>query len=276
MRLNPLQHSMSEKRFLGHTIPAGTGGVASLHRALDVLCDHPNVAPFISRQLIQRLITHNPSAGYVARVATIFNDDGTGTRGNLQAVVKAILLDDAARFPDLASATWGKVREPILRFSGWARAFSARSTNGKWAMPDTTDSTQRLGQSPMRAPSVFNFFRPGYTPAGSPIAARDLVAPELQITNEISVTGYLNFVAIYVDRGWEDLQTAYTAEVAIAHDPSALVARIVLLLAGDAFNRDIAASIAQAVQTIPVQRRLDRVRAAITLVVATPAYLVQR
>lgn len=276
MALNPALHSMAEKRFLGATIPAGTGGVASLNKALDVLCAHPNVGPFIGTQLIQRLVTSNPSPAYVGRVAAVFADDGRGRRGNLRAVVRAILLDREARFPDLASPTWGKVREPIVRFAAWARAFGATSNNGKWAMPDTTDNTIRLAQSPMRSASVFNFFRPRYTPPGSPIAARGMVAPELQITDETSVAGYLNFVAIYVDRGWEDLQTSYAAEAAIAGDTQALVDRIVLLMAGDVFDRDTAAAIAQAVATIPAGRPLDRVRAAITLVAATPDYLVQR
>jgi uncharacterized protein (DUF1800 family) len=226
--------------------------------------------------LIQRLVTSNPSPAYVGRVAAVYADDGRGRRGNLRAVVRAVLLDREARFPDLDSPTWGKVREPIVRFAAWARAFGAKSTNGQWAMPDTTDNTIRLAQSPMRSASVFNFFRPRFTPAGSPIAERGLVAPELQITDETSVAGYLNFVAIYVDRGWEDLQTSYTAEVAVANDPRALVDRIVLLLAGDVFNRDTASAIAQAVSAIPAERPRDRVRAAITLVVATPDYLVQR
>ena len=102
------------------------------------------------------------------------------------------------------------------------------------------------------------------------------MAPELQITDETSIAGYLNFLAIYVDRGWEDLQTAYTPEIALAKDPEALVARVVLLLAGDAFSARTAATIAKAVATLPPDRPRDRVRAAIMLVAATPEYLVQK
>ncbi|ARP95732.1 DUF1800 domain-containing protein [Bordetella genomosp. 13] len=276
MALDRAQHSMSEKRFLGTVIPAGTDGHRSLAIAMDVLSAHPNVGPFIGRQLIQRLVTSNPSPAYVARVAAVFDDDGTGARGNLRAVVRAILLDREARFPDLASPTWGKVREPIVRFAAWARAFGAQSTNGKWTMPDTTDNTIRLAQSPMRSASVFNFFRPQYVPPATPLAERRLAAPELQITDETSIAGYLNFLEIYVDRGWEDLQTRYAAEVAVAHDPAALVARVVLLLAGDAFSAQTATLIAQAVATLPPDRPLDRVRATIMLVAATPEYLVQK
>ena len=276
MALNNALHSMSEKRFLGAVIPAGTDGRLSLQKAMDVICAHPNVGPFIGMQLIQRLVTSNPSPAYVRRVSAVFDDDGSGARGNLKAVLRAILLDPEARNPNLNNPTWGKVREPILRFSGWARAFGATSVNGAWAMPDTTDNTIRLAQSPMRSATVFNFFRPRYTPPVTELAKRHLVAPELQITDETSIAGYLNFLAIYADRGWEDLQTHYTPEIALAKDPSALVARVVLLLAGDAFSARTAEAIAEAVATVPANRPRDRVRAAILLVAASPEYLVQK
>lgn len=276
MALTPAEHSTSEKRFLGTAIAAGTDANLSMKQALDTLANHPNVGPFIGRQLIQRLVCSNPSPAYIGRVSAVFADDGKGVRGNLGAVLRAILLDPEARQADARDPAWGKIREPILRFSGWARAFGARSSNGAWSLPDTSDSTVRLGQSPMRAPSVFNFFRPHYAPPASPIAAAGLVAPELQITDETSVAGYLNFVGIYVDRGWEDVQTDYAAEVKLAGDPAALLAHIALLLAGDGIGQATLDSIAQAVATIPAERPRDRVRAAITLVVATPEYLVQK
>ncbi len=276
MALNNALHSLAEKRFLGAVVPAGTDGHLSLKRAMEVISAHPNVGPFIGTQLIQRLVTSNPSRAYVARVSAAFDDDGNGQRGNLKAVVRAILLDPEARQPDLAAPGWGKVREPILRFSAWARAFGATSTNGAWAMPDTTDNTIRLAQSPMRSATVFNFFRPRYVPPVTELARQHLVAPELQITDETSIAGYLNFLAIYVDRGWEDLQTPYTAEIALAPDPAALVARVVLLLAGDAYSAATADAITTAVATIPAGRPRDRVRAAIMLVAASPEYLVQK
>ncbi|WMD20474.1 DUF1800 domain-containing protein [Achromobacter seleniivolatilans] len=276
MALNNALHSMAEKRFLGTVVPAGTDGHLSLKRAMDAICAHPNVGPFIGIQLIQRLVTSNPSPAYVSRVSAVFDDDGDGVRGNMKAVVRAILLDREARNPDLNAPSWGKIREPILRFSGWARAFGATSTNGAWAMPDTTDNTIRLAQSPMRSATVFNFFRPRYTPPVTELANRHLVAPELQITDETSIAGYLNFLAIYADRGWEDLQTSYAPEIALAQNPQALVARVVLLLAGDAFSAQTAESIAQAVGTLPASRPRDRVRAAVMLVASTPEYLVQK
>ena len=102
-----------------------------LEQALDSIFYHPNVGPFICRQLIQRLVMSNPSRDYVYRVTQVFNDDGTGTRGNMQAVVKAILLDYEARSPDLLSEpTYGKQREPLLKITGVARALPSPAANG--------------------------------------------------------------------------------------------------------------------------------------------------
>ena len=154
MKLDPRCISMAEKRFLGVVIPAGTGGPQSLALAMDAISAHPNVGPFIGAQLIQRLVASNPSPAYVARVAAVFADDGLRARGNLKAVTRAVLLDPEARFPDLASPHWGKVREPILRFSGWARPSRALEQR-RLGHADTSDNTIRLAQSPMRAPSVF-------------------------------------------------------------------------------------------------------------------------
>ena len=134
----------------------------------------------------------------------------------------------------------------------------------------------QLAQALFGPSQMINFFRPRYTPPVTELARRHLVAPELQITDETSIAGYLNFLAIYADRGWEDLQTTYAPEVALAHDPQALVARVVLLLAGDAFSAQTAGAIADAVATLPASRPRDRVRAAILLVAATPEYLVQK
>ena len=187
------RHELGAKTFLGITIPAGTAGAASLTQALDGIFAHPNVAPFVGRQLIRRLVCSNPGAAYVARVATVFNDDGSGVKGNLKAVLKAILLDAEARdAAQLDDPDFGKLREPMLRFAAWARAFNASSASDAWAIGNTSDLATRLGQSPLRSPSVFNFFRPGYVPPNSSIAGASLVAPEFQITNESSVVGYLN------------------------------------------------------------------------------------
>ncbi|MEO0501213.1 MAG: DUF1800 family protein, partial [Pseudomonadota bacterium] len=165
-------HADTETSFLGTTVPAGTDAPNSLRIALDTLFTHPNVGPFFAKQMIQRLVTSNPSPAYVERVASVFNDNGQGERGDMGATFKAILLDQEALNPNrLADPSFGKVREPMLRLIQWGRTFKANSPSGEWLVADLSDSATRLGQSPMRSPSVFNFYRPGYVPPNTAIAA---------------------------------------------------------------------------------------------------------
>jgi uncharacterized protein (DUF1800 family) len=126
MVINANFHESGAKSFLGTTIPAGTGGAESLRIALDAIFAHPNVAPFIGKQLIQRLVTSNPSPAYVSRISAVFENNGSGVRGDLRAVVRAILLDFEAR-GDPATPSFGKLRTPVQRLTGWARAFGANS-----------------------------------------------------------------------------------------------------------------------------------------------------
>ena len=224
------RYETGAKTFLGTTIPAGTDATTCLSMALDTIFGHQNTAPFFSRQLIQRLVTSNPSPAYVARIAAVFADDGTGTRGNLQAVIRALLLDDEARSPaDLT--TYGKLREPILRFTGWARAYSVTSTSGLWAVGDTSDAAKGFAQSPLRSPSVFNFFRPGYVPPNTALDVNELEAPEFQIANESSVVGCINYMQRAVAGSVADLTPDYTALLAIADDATALLTELNLVLA---------------------------------------------
>lgn len=279
--VNAGQHETGAKSFLGATIAAGTDGTASLKQALDAIFAHPNVAPFVSRQLIQRLVTSNPSAGYVQRIGAVFENNGQGTRGDLKAVVRAILLDGEARDDaGLANAGFGKLREPIMRFTGWARAFGAASASDGWAIGDTSSATTRLGQSPGRAQSVFNFFRPGYTPPNTAIAAQGLVAPELQITNELSVVGYLNFMqGAIAGAGVGDVRADYTAILAKAGDAGALVDEVNLLLAAGQLSAPTVATIRGAVESLPVTATngsLARVYIAIQLTLAAPEFIVQK
>ncbi len=266
------------KTFLGTTIPAGTDPTVGLTMALDTIFAHPNVAPFTSRQLIQRLVTSNPSPAYVARVATVFKNDGSGVKGNLKAVIKAILLDDEARNASIASgASAGKLREPMLRFIAWARAWSVASPSDTWAIGNTTDASTRLGQSPLRSGSVFNFFRPGYVPPNSAIATAGLVAPEFQITNESSVVGAVNFMQRAISGGQGDLAADYSSLLALADDAVALVAEINLVLAANQLGAATTATISNAVATMPSgtdPTRLKRIYASLTLAVAAPDFVV--
>ena len=165
----------------------GTAGLADVDAAVGNLFNHPNVGPFLARHLIQRLITSNPSPEYVGRVAAAFNNNGSGVRGDMQAVVKAVLLDIEARDPAMMELpAWGKLREPFLRVVNFARAFNAASTSGHYPLDQF--NTDHL-QEPMNSPSVFNFFLPAHSPPG-PVTQAGLVAPEFQIINaSTAITG---------------------------------------------------------------------------------------
>lgn len=288
MILYPGMHAPEEKRFLGAVVPAGTDGQTSLRVALDTLAAHPNVAPFISRQLIQRLVTSNPSPAYVRDVAQVFNATG----GDLKAVVKALLLHAEARTP---SATGGKVREPLLRMTAYLRAFNARSDGGHWRLGNTDDPGSKLGQSVLRSPSVFNFYRPGYVPPGSAAAGAGLVAPELQIAHETSAAGYVNYLRSAVFSGVgvvngapynrADVQPDYSGELALADKPAELVDRIDAKLMNGSMPAALKAEIVTAVASVPIQTHSQaaidlgkkvRVTSAVLLTLASPEFQVQK
>lgn len=306
MVLEPNRHSNLAARFLGTTIPANTPGQQALGIALDTLFNHPNVGPFFSRQMIQRLVSSNPSRAYVARVAAKFNDNGAGVRGDLKAVWRAILLDDEATGgASLASTTHGKLREPMVRHFQWGRTFGVESKLGtfKWNY-NFNDPVYWYGQAPFFAPSVFNFFRPGYVPPGTAMAAAGATAPEFQIVNESSVAQWINSAEIFVSRGiyvvWPhspgqpnpyagpypqdgfDLEPNYTAEIGLAHDPVALMKRLNLLLCAgqlsDATQRRIVAALQESTVTAASSEEDKRFRvvAAILMVMCVPEYLVQK
>jgi len=279
-------HSPEAKTFLGLTIPAGTDATESLRLALDHLFTRPNVGPFFAQQMIQRLVTSNPSPAYVGRVAAVFANNGQGRRGDLAAVFKAILLDNEALDPvNLANPNFGKLREPVLRLAQLARTFGGRSISGNWQIGDLTDASVALGQSPLRSPSVFNFFRPGYFPANTEIANRKLLAPEFQLVNETSVAGYINFIERAVQGGRTpvaDLSLDFAAEVALAQDSTALLDRLDLLLTGRQLSPSVRDTIRAAMEDVPITaasttaERLRRVQIGVTLILATTDYLIQK
>jgi uncharacterized protein (DUF1800 family) len=275
------RYETGSKSFLGTTIAAGASASASLNTALDTLFAHPNLPPFIGRQLIQRLVTSNPSPAYVARVAAVFADNGAGVRGDMKAVIRAILLDAEARdLGNAASPSFGKLREPVTRFLNWARAFGAVSAGDTWAINDLSDPATRLGQSPMRSPSVFNFFRPGYVPPNSAIAAGGLAAPEFQITTESSVAGYVNFMQSAVSGvSVGDVKTGYPTLLPLAADSRALLAELNLVLAANQLSATTLATLATALDSIAAATdsgKLNRIWASLTLVLASPEYIVQK
>ena len=272
-------HETGAKTFLGTTIAAGTSGPDSLRAALDAIFAHPNVPPFIAKQLIQRLVTSNPPPAYVERIARIFENNGSGVRGDLRAVIRAILLDVEARNEAIAAApSFGKLRAPVNRLTGWARAFGATSPSNAWPIGNTSSTANRLGQSPGRAPSVFNFFRPGYTPPNSAIATAGLVAPEFQITNEPSVIAYVNYMQALVGSGSGDFRANYADILTRADNGGNLVDEVALLL-GAQLGTSARAAIVAAVDAISftaVNGPNNRVQTAILLTLAAPEYLVQK
>ena len=207
----PSEHEIGTKTILSYpgaqltTIPAGQTGEQDLQMALDNIFNHPNVGPFIAKQLIQRLTASNPSAAYITRVARVFNDDGTGTRGNLGAVVRAILLDSEIRSPIGANNinTASKMKEPIMRIIHFWRNFDAFAGNGRIDASRNFNGgrfspSDLLSQGPLQANSVFNFYSPFYAPAGE-IANQNLVAPELQLANEFLNTTLTNYFYLQVN-----------------------------------------------------------------------------
>ena len=298
MQAYPQWHSTTAKSFLGVTIPAGSSDAkADLKIALDVLFNHPNTGPFVGRQLIQRLVTSNPSPAYISRVAAAFANNGTGVRGDMQAVIRAVLLDPEAHSASaLSDPTFGKVREPVVRMAQWMRTFKATSQLGTFYLRDTSDAEASLGQSVLTAPTVFNFFRPGYAPAGSALAAANLVGPELQTLDETSVIGYGNFMQRVVQRGVgasgppntgpaDSIASSYDALLPLAADANALTDQIDLLLSAHELSVDDKRTIVDAISSIPLtatdptklaQARLTRVQLAVYLAMLAPSYLVQK
>ncbi|MGB7301904.1 MAG: DUF1800 domain-containing protein [Burkholderiaceae bacterium] len=276
------RHSPEEKAFLGVTIAAGTDGPSSLAMALDTLFNHPNTAPFISKQLIQRLVTSNPSTEYVSRVAARFIDNGDGVRGDLRAVIEAVLLDTEARSPFHISAPapgWGKLREPVLRFTTFARAFGVSNSQEIWRYGDLSEPSTALGQSPLRSPSVFNFYRPGYVPPNTSIARDNLVAPEFQIATETSIPGYVNFMQKQLTNPPAGIRYNFDPELALVNNPVALVARLNRRLTNNAMRTQTQELIINTISALPVatdNQKLNRVRTAILMTLAAPDFVVQK
>lgn len=282
-------HDVETKVIVGETlIPAGGTAYEDLTLALDTLFNHDNTGPFIVKQLIQRLVTSNPSPAYVQRVSEIFADNGDGVRGDLSAVVKGILLDEEARtvYPD--DQSFGKLREPLIRLTHLWRATRAGSESG---LNPLEAPEFGLAQGALRSPSVFNFYRPDYAPAGQ-IAAAGLLAPEFQITNEntlINMSNYLMYFTQFsfwslAEAGFTDensflIQVQYESK--IAHDPYHLAAYLDLVFFAGVMPESMQTILVEHIESIPywldgvppgVLRTVD----AIWLVVSSPQYAIQR
>jgi uncharacterized protein (DUF1800 family) len=274
---------------MGVTRPAGGTPEANLELALDNIASHPNVGPFIARRLIQHFVTSNPSPAYLARMSAVFDDNGLGVRGDLRALLRAILLDPEARLGHLTMpGTFGKVREPLLRQTHLWRAFTADSTDGRlrdWN-PEFT-----YGQAPNRARSVFNFFLPDYQPPGE-VAQAGLFAPELQIINETFVTRTANWFWFAAEREHVGSPFAQNPDVwrvlidlrphyALAAQPGALLDRLDVLLMNGQMSEGMRAILLAHLNGIPFTAGNDsggraRTWGAVHLIMTSPEYIVQK
>jgi uncharacterized protein (DUF1800 family) len=282
---------------------------ADLEKVVDNVFYHPNVGPFISRQLIQRLVTSNPSPAYISRVAGKFNDNGSGVRGDMKAVVTQIFLDAEARDIAIASKNYfGKLREPINKFVHMHRAFGAReSSEGFYEIWDTA-SPETLGQAAMKPPSVFNYYSPDFGPSGplaysvmrpldSALGAKSgepLLGPEFEITNTSTVAGFSDFWNWGVYTGFRsdygggkvfkwatDYSRYITGSGALADNPQALVDDLDLLLAAGnlkpAFKANLVAMANGIIRSSNIDEQRDqRFRAVYWQIVNSADYAIQR
>jgi uncharacterized protein (DUF1800 family) len=284
-------------------VPAGRSGPEDLKILLDTLFAHPNVGPFLARQLIQRLVTSNPSAGYVYRVAQRFNNNGAGVRGDLGAVVRAILTDYEARSPEvLTNFGYGKIKEPLLRMTAFLRALNVAAPNGRymdsyfgegrWGPQYTANGTfagpgYSLAQQPLDARTVFNFFSSSYSPPGA-MAAAGLVAPELEITdsnyaiqvpNQLVELLYRNRAILKEPPSGPSpfLVVDYASLLSNAKNPAALVDQLNLLFCA---NQMTTATRTQIITTLnsfaATATDLERVHTAIQFTVGSPDGALQK
>ena len=295
MKMVNYWHEPGEKILLyGDTIPNRNpvDGLADVTDALDNLFYHPNVGPFLGRQLIQRLVRSNPSPEYIERVAMAFNDNGSGIRGDMKAVIKAILLDSEARDCAYASDPFeGMLREPLVRYTQLCRAFNAFSASGLYRNI-MAEFYQMTGQKPLGAPSVFNFFLPTYQPIG-PIEQNDLVAPEFQLANTASTIGYANrlhdwifnqynimeYVSFFPGESYNTdklVSLDFTDESALEEisEIGELVERLNIILVHGQMTPETRATITNALMRVPDNQSDFRWRIAVYLVMMSPDYLI--
>ncbi|MDP2138450.1 MAG: DUF1800 family protein [Candidatus Didemnitutus sp.] len=288
MRMWDPQHDMEAKSLLQYpgakkpNLPANQTGLQDVQDAIDNLVEHPSTAPFICRQLIQKLVTSNPSEGYVGRVSAVFVNNGLGVRGDLLAVARAILLDAEARnVAFITDPEHGKLREPFLRATHLLRSFRYSVVDG--TLPynfGNTIAIGTLGHYPLSAPSVFNFFSPEFEPPG-PIKNADLVGPEFQILNAVFAITLPNSVNTLIQTGAGNFRLNLTEQETLAATPPALIDNLNLLLTHGTMSSPTRTAILNAVQgvtqaMVPAGSTLNQTRArlAIYLVALSPDFAI--
>ena len=288
MMLFPTSHDDTAKTIVGgKVLPAAQGGVKDLKDTLDSLFNHPNTGPFICKQLIQRLVTSNPSPGYVYRVAQVFANNGAGVRGDLGAVIRTLLLDYEARSSAVVNTpSYGKAKEPLLRATALLRAFNGASDSGRYTTtgngsslsnPDTIN-TASLAEAAGRAPTVFNFYEPGYVYPGV-IAAAGLYAPEFKVltdTTALTIPNYL-YNILQATRNATNVGLNYAGVLPIAKNSQGLADYVNLVLSAGSMPKSMVDRIVAALNAMPANTSdTDRVRSAIYLAVSSAEGAVQK
>lgn len=301
MQMFEAWHEPGEKYLLnGQVVPDGQTGAEDVSDAIDNLFNHPNVGPFVGTALIKRLVKSNPTPAYVQRVAEVFNNNGEGIRGDLGAVVKAILMDSEARdcqwIDDVAS---GKMREPMIRYIQLLKAFDASNESGKmWSVGYFAG--EGMGQHPVASPTVFNFFMPDYAPPGD-IQDAELVAPEFELMNSANSVNYINLIFdmllgnIYMDvttepssfeigtPGFDEsflvtenaVGLDFSDELGLSSDIFQLLDRLDLLLAGGTMTGETKTTIAEVANQFAFDDEL-KTKVAIYMVMLSPDYIIQK
>jgi len=271
-------HDMESKQLLvypgaagGGLLPAGQTSAQDLKGALDNVFNHPNVGPFVSRELIQHLVTSNPSPAYIQRVASVFDNNGSGVRGDMKLVITAILMDPEARRgddPANAAATDGHLQEPILFIAGLLRAFGATSDGSNLAYYGNN-----MGQEALYSPSIFNFYSPNYVIPGT-----NTLGPEFQLLTTATSLSRVNWVSslVYGSLG-TGTQVSFGNYATQASNPTALVDTLNTLLMHGSMSADMKNSILTAMQTVPVSNNqlTQEAQAAIYLIGTSSQYQVQ-
>ena len=297
-------HDMRSKTLLNsEVLPAGQSAQQDLEAALDNVFSHSNVAPFVSKQLIQRLVTSNPSPYYVARVTAVFNNNGRGEKGDLSAVVRAILLDPEARQTSPTGVeSFGKLKEPVLKFTSLMRAFEVEAFQPLTDDGSAERETVRFfwpgfdfGQRPYGSPSVFNFYRPDYKPANA-FGGADVVSPEFQILNEKNITAASNWGGSIIFNAYDFLREGceneldfesgvgclyakFDDEIELARNVDDLLDHLDVLMLSGHMTEEMRAILVDHIEPfdpLDEQQRLYRVAEATYLIWMSPAFAVQQ
>ncbi len=286
MILNQNNHDITAKTLLSYpnavnqTLPAGQNGATDMTQALDNIFNHPNVAPFVSRILIQHLVTSDPTPAYVGRVAAAFNNNGSNVRGDLKAVVRAILLDAEARGDVKSDPHYGRLRHPVQLVTNLCRAFNPRSADGTTTSDGYLNpQSSTLGMDVFRPASVFSYFPPGYVVPetggkGGPEFGILTTSTALRRANFVNTMVFSRIaVGTNAPRG---TSLDFSAMQALANDPPGMVGELNMLLMHSTMSAEMRQSIINAVNAVPSSNPLKRARTAVYLVATSSQYQVER